>query len=67
MLSISGANRSVYAPEPYDVGRVIQADILSNGHKFTVTTDGPINAGWCYKNTHAYYNGVINKNIMANF
>ncbi|KAJ4904006.1 Stomatal closure-related actin-binding protein 2 [Raphanus sativus] len=42
--AISGANRSVYAPEPYDVGRVIQADILSNGHKFTVTTDGPINA-----------------------
>ncbi|KAH0930640.1 hypothetical protein HID58_016367 [Brassica napus] len=43
MLSISGANRSVYAPEPYDVGRVIQADILSNGQKLTVTTDGPIN------------------------
>ncbi|CAF2298394.1 unnamed protein product [Brassica napus] len=41
--AISGANRSVYAPEPYDVGRVIQADILSNGQKLTVTTDGPIN------------------------
>jgi hypothetical protein len=41
--AISGANRSVYAPEPFDVGRVIQADIVSNGQKFTVTTDGPIN------------------------
>ncbi|KAH0887218.1 hypothetical protein HID58_063314 [Brassica napus] len=43
MLSISGANRSVYAPEPYDVGRVIQADILSNDQRFTVATVGPIN------------------------
>ncbi|CAA7028813.1 unnamed protein product [Microthlaspi erraticum] len=41
--AISGANLSVYAPEPFDVGRVIQADILSNSQKFTVTTDGPIN------------------------
>ncbi|CAF1870364.1 unnamed protein product [Brassica napus] len=41
--AISGANRSVYAPEPYDVGRVIQADILSNDQRFTVTTVGPIN------------------------
>ncbi|KAH0924641.1 hypothetical protein HID58_016897 [Brassica napus] len=41
--AISGANQSVYAPEPYDVGRVIQADILCNGQKFTVTTEGPIN------------------------
>ncbi|KAF8104667.1 hypothetical protein N665_0170s0042 [Sinapis alba] len=41
--AISGANQSVYAPEPYDVGRVIQADILCNSQKFTVTTDGPIN------------------------
>ncbi|RID61012.1 hypothetical protein BRARA_E00190 [Brassica rapa] len=41
--AISGANQSIYAPEPYDVGRVIQADILCNGQKFTVTTEGPIN------------------------
>ncbi|XP_048611173.1 stomatal closure-related actin-binding protein 2-like isoform X3 [Brassica napus] len=41
--AISGANRSVYAPEPYDVGRVIQADILSNDQRFTVATVGPIN------------------------
>ncbi|CAN7128547.1 unnamed protein product [Brassica rapa subsp. narinosa] len=40
--AISGANQEVYALEPFDVGRVLQADILSNGHKVTVTTDGPI-------------------------
>ncbi|CAF2058989.1 unnamed protein product [Brassica napus] len=40
--AISGANQAVYAPEPFDVGRILQADILSNGQKVTVTTDGPI-------------------------
>ena len=42
----SGANQSVYAPEPFDVGRILQADIISNGQKVTVTTDGPIDPGW---------------------
>ncbi|CAK9188542.1 unnamed protein product [Ilex paraguariensis] len=37
-----GANKSVYAPEPFDVGRVLQVDIVSNGQKATVTTVGPI-------------------------
>ncbi|EOA26038.1 hypothetical protein CARUB_v10019446mg [Capsella rubella] len=36
-----GAIQSIYAPEPFDVGRILQADILSNGRKFTVTTDDP--------------------------
>ncbi|KAL8213717.1 hypothetical protein R6Q57_003166 [Mikania cordata] len=35
---ISGANKSVYAPEPFDVGRILQVDIISNGQKSTVTT-----------------------------
>ncbi|KAL7600268.1 stomatal closure-related actin-binding protein 2 [Lactuca sativa] len=39
---ISGANKSVYAPEPYDVGRILQVDIISNGQKSTVTTTSPI-------------------------
>ncbi|PIN25015.1 hypothetical protein CDL12_02251 [Handroanthus impetiginosus] len=39
---ILGANKCVYAPEPIDVGRVLQADIAANGLKVTVTTDGPI-------------------------
>uniref|UniRef100_A0A1J3K4M3 Stomatal closure-related actin-binding protein 3 n=1 Tax=Noccaea caerulescens TaxID=107243 RepID=A0A1J3K4M3_NOCCA len=42
--AISGANGSVHAPEPFDVGRILQADILSNGQKVTVTTDGPIDS-----------------------
>lgn len=39
---ISGASKLAYAPEPLDVGRVLQADILSNGQKITVTSTGPI-------------------------
>ncbi|KAL8041251.1 hypothetical protein ABFX02_10G153600 [Erythranthe guttata] len=39
---ILGANKCVYAPEPIDVGRVLQADITSNGLKVTITTNGPI-------------------------
>ncbi|EYU18600.1 hypothetical protein ABFS82_10G151500 [Erythranthe guttata] len=39
---ILGAHKCVYAPEPIDVGRVLQADITSNGLKVTITTNGPI-------------------------
>ncbi|GMI79616.1 hypothetical protein like AT2G40820 [Hibiscus trionum] len=39
---ISGANKTMYAPEPLDVGRVLQAEILSNGQKVSVTTANPI-------------------------
>ncbi|KAK9987084.1 hypothetical protein SO802_032035 [Lithocarpus litseifolius] len=39
---ISGANKPIYAPEPFDVGRILQAEIISNGQKLTVTTSGPI-------------------------
>ncbi|KAF3442167.1 hypothetical protein FNV43_RR16083 [Rhamnella rubrinervis] len=39
---ISGANKSVYAPEPFDVGRILQADIVSNGQKVSLITAGPI-------------------------
>jgi len=42
----SGANKSIYAPEPFDVGRILQAEIVSNGQKLTVTTSGPIDPGW---------------------
>ncbi|XP_035843811.1 uncharacterized protein LOC110885168 isoform X2 [Helianthus annuus] len=37
-----GANKSVCAPDPYDVGRILQVDIISNAQKSTVTTDCPI-------------------------
>ncbi|KAI7990577.1 Stomatal closure-related actin-binding protein 1 [Camellia lanceoleosa] len=39
---ISGATKSVYAPEPFDVGRILQAEIMLDGQKITLTTAGPI-------------------------
>lgn len=39
---ISGATKTVYAPEPFDVGRVLHADIIFEGQKFTLSTAGPI-------------------------
>lgn len=44
----SGADKSVYAPEPFDVGRILQADIVSNGNKISVITSGPIDPGWFF-------------------
>ncbi|KAJ6299334.1 hypothetical protein OIU76_020330 [Salix suchowensis] len=35
---ISGATKPVYAPEPFDVGRVLQAEIISDSQQFTLTT-----------------------------
>ncbi|XP_034689081.1 stomatal closure-related actin-binding protein 1-like [Vitis riparia] len=37
-----GAIKSVYAPEPFDVGRVLQADIVLDGYQITLATAGPI-------------------------
>ncbi|CAN0890636.1 Stomatal closure-related actin-binding protein 3 [Linum grandiflorum] len=39
---ILGAEKAIYAPEPFDVGRVLQVDIVSNGQKVSVTTAGHI-------------------------
>ncbi|XP_057507324.1 stomatal closure-related actin-binding protein 1-like [Actinidia eriantha] len=39
---ISGANKSIYAPEPFDVGRFLEVDIFSTVQKVLVTTGGPI-------------------------
>ncbi|XP_027942034.1 stomatal closure-related actin-binding protein 1 [Vigna unguiculata] len=39
---ISGATKSVYAPEPFDVGRVLQADVISESEHVTLSTAGPI-------------------------
>lgn len=41
----SGATKSVYAPEPFDVGRILQADIVLEGQQITLTTAGPIDPG----------------------
>ncbi|XP_076926055.1 stomatal closure-related actin-binding protein 1-like [Bidens hawaiensis] len=39
---ISGATKSIYAPEPSDVGRILQADVVSDGQSITLTTSDPI-------------------------
>ncbi|KAM6548078.1 hypothetical protein CsatB_019754 [Cannabis sativa] len=41
---ILGANKPMYAPEPLDVGRILQADIISNGQKVSVMTAGPVDS-----------------------
>lgn len=35
---IQGANKSTYAPEPLDVGKFLQADILSSSQRISVST-----------------------------
>lgn len=39
---ISGANKQVYAPEPFDVGRILQAEITFDGGKAMVSSTSPI-------------------------
>ncbi|KAJ0978957.1 hypothetical protein J5N97_014431 [Dioscorea zingiberensis] len=39
---ISGATKLVYAPEPFDVGRFLQVEIISNDERITLITSGPI-------------------------
>ncbi|CAL0317547.1 unnamed protein product [Lupinus luteus] len=39
---ISGATKSVYAPEPFDVGCILQVDIISEGQHTTLSTTDPI-------------------------
>ncbi|RAL45916.1 hypothetical protein DM860_006070 [Cuscuta australis] len=39
---ISGATKPYYAPEPFDVGRVLQADMMVEDRIVTLTTTGPI-------------------------
>ncbi|KAK4762459.1 hypothetical protein SAY86_008227 [Trapa natans] len=41
---ISGATKSIYAPEPFDVGRKLQASLVFNGRQITLTTTGPIDS-----------------------
>ncbi|QCD86190.1 Stomatal closure-related actin-binding protein [Vigna unguiculata] len=41
-VSSDGATKSVYASEPFDVGRVLQADVISESEHLTLSTVGPI-------------------------
>lgn len=45
LSTFSGATKSIYAPEPFDVGRILQADILTDEQTITVTTSAPIDPG----------------------
>ena len=40
-----GATKPIYAPEPSDVGRILQADIISDALSISLTTSGPIDPG----------------------
>ncbi|CAL1403560.1 unnamed protein product [Linum trigynum] len=39
---ISGATKPIYAPEPYDVGRTLQAEVTLGDQRITLTSTGPI-------------------------
>jgi hypothetical protein len=41
----AGATKFTYAPEPFDVGQLLQAEIVLNTDKTIVQTDGPIENG----------------------
>ncbi|XP_021745598.1 stomatal closure-related actin-binding protein 3-like [Chenopodium quinoa] len=39
---LAGANKPIYAPEPLDVGKILQADVVSDTQTISVTTVAPI-------------------------
>ena len=41
----TGATKSIYAPDPFDVGRILQAEIMFDGRMIIVPTAGPIDPG----------------------
>ena len=42
---LSGATKLVYAPEPFDVGRYLEVDIVAEDQTMSLTTAGPIDPG----------------------
>jgi hypothetical protein len=44
-LNFLGATKPVYAPEPHDVGRYIQAEITFGGQISIAKTAGPVDPG----------------------
>lgn len=58
LLSFLGANKPIYAPEPLDVGKILQADVVSDTHTISVTTVSAIDPGLYSSSltrTHAHY------------
>jgi hypothetical protein len=54
-LTSSGATRPVYALEPHDVGRYVQAEINLDGEIAVAKTAGPVDPGlfyWTHFDTH---------------
>lgn len=45
IVFFSGATKSVYAPEPFDVGHILQVDIISEHQHIVLSTTGPIDPG----------------------
>lgn len=45
LFSFSGAIKSVYAPEPFDVGRILHVDVISENQHIILSTTGPIDPG----------------------
>uniref|UniRef100_A0A7N0UF41 Stomatal closure-related actin-binding protein 1 n=1 Tax=Kalanchoe fedtschenkoi TaxID=63787 RepID=A0A7N0UF41_KALFE len=39
---ISGATKTLYAPEPFDVGQILLVEIISDGQLVRLTTTGPV-------------------------
>lgn len=44
-FSFSGATKPVYAPEPFDVGRKLEVDIISESQHIILATTGLIDPG----------------------
>ncbi|KAL8162310.1 hypothetical protein V2J09_013799 [Rumex salicifolius] len=42
---ISGANKPMYAPEPLDVGKFLQADVVSSSQRISVSTTSSVELG----------------------
>jgi len=45
LLTLLGATKPVYALEPHDVGRYIEAEIKFGGHTSVAKTAGPVDPG----------------------
>ena len=63
-LLYPGASKSVYAPEPFDVGRILQAEIIYDGQLIILTTTSAIDPGLLCCFFYAYFYLFMN---LVNF
>ncbi|KAL6009852.1 hypothetical protein ACLOJK_000283 [Asimina triloba] len=58
----ASATKSSYAPEPYDVGRCLQAEIMANDQKVVVTTTGLIDpVEYIFQGLGSYVEALVRK------